>query len=343
MTTIKLTINDKEVEAKPGMTVLEAARNADFYIPTLCNHEDLVPYGACRLCVVQIEGMRGLPPSCLIKAEDGMVVHTDTEEVRTVRKMIVEMLLADHPDDCLYCPKNLNCELQKIAEELGVRERRMRQLERPATIDQSNPFFERDLSKCILCGICVRTCEEIVGVHAIDLVNRGYNTIVSPFMTNEIANSRCQSCGECVVRCPTGALSFKEEYKPKTEVRSICPYCGVGCGLSLGVKDNRVVNVRGDMEGVVNQGRLCVKGRFGIREFLNHKERLKKPLIREGDEFREAEWSEALGLVADKFNEHKGKFASLSSAKVTNEENYVFQKFVRTVMGTNNVDHCARL
>ncbi len=340
---VNLTINGKAVEADSDWTVLDAARSAGFHIPTLCNHEDLLPYGACRLCVVQIEGMRGMPPSCLIKVEDGMVVQTDTEEVRAVRKVVAEMLLADHPDDCLYCPKNLNCELQRIAEDLGIRERRLRRLTRDAPIDESNPFFVRDLNKCVLCGICVRTCEEITGIHAIDLVNRGYDTVVSPFMTDEIALSRCQSCGECVVRCPTGALTYKEEYKPETEVRSICPYCGVGCGLSLGVRSGRVISVRGDTENIVNKGKLCVKGRFGTREFLDHAERLKKPLIREGDDFREAEWDEALDLVAVKFNKYKGSFAALSSAKCTNEENYVFQKFVRAVMGTNNVDHCARL
>jgi len=343
MDKVKITINEKEIETGANNTVLEAARQAGFDIPTLCAHKDLLPYGACRLCIVQIDGMRGLPPSCLIKVEKGMVIHTDTPEVHAVRRVVTELLLADHPNDCLYCPKNLQCELQSIAEKLGVRERRLRQLERTATIDESNPFFTRDLKKCVLCGRCVRTCEEITGIHAIDLVNRGYSSVVAPFMTDEIASSRCQSCGECVVRCPTGALTYKKEFKPKTEVRTICPYCGVGCGLVLGVTDGRVVNVRGDTDNIVNEGRLCVKGRFGSTEFIHHDERLTVPLIREGDKFREAVWYEALALVAEKLESYKGGFAALASAKATNEENYVFQKFVRAVMGTNNVDHCARL
>jgi len=343
MDKVKITINEKEMETGANNTVLEAARLAGFDIPTLCAHKDLLPYGACRLCIVQIDGMRGLPPSCLINVEKGMVIHTDTPEVQAVRRVVAELLLADHPNDCLYCPKNLQCELQRIAEKLGVRERRLRQLERKTTIDESNPFFTRDLKKCVLCGRCVRTCEEITGIHAIDLVNRGYSSVVAPFMTDEIASSRCQSCGECVVRCPTGALSFKKEYKPKSEARTICPYCGVGCGLVLGVADGRVVNVRGDTDNIVNEGRLCVKGRFGATEFIHHDERLTVPLIREGDKFREAVWYEALALVAEKLESYKGSFAALASAKATNEENYVFQKFVRAVMGTNNVDHCARL
>ncbi len=340
---VALTINGKEVEVEEGATVLEAARQAGFDIPTLCAHDDLMPYGACRLCIVKIEGLRGLPPSCMIIAQDGMEVTTDSEEIRSVRRTVAEMILSDHPDDCLYCPQNLNCELQRIAQDLGIRERRLRRLSRDAPVDTSNPFFVRDMNKCILCGRCVRTCEEITGIHAIDFVNRGYKTVVAPFMTNEIAESRCGSCGECVVRCPTGALAYREEYKPQYQVRSVCPYCGVGCGLILGIKDGRVINVRGDTEDVVNKGQLCVKGRFGLHEFLSHDERLKKPLIREGDEFREAEWDEALDLVVKKLTGHKGKFAALASAKATNEENYVFQKFVRAVMGTNNVDHCARL
>jgi len=340
---VSLTINGKKVKADSDWTVLDAARSIGVEIPTLCEHKDLLPYGACRLCIVQIEGLRGLPPSCLIQVQDDMVVETDTPEVISVRKVVAELLLADHPDDCLYCDKNLKCELQKIAEDLGVRERRLRRMTRESIIDDSNPFFTRDLNKCVLCGRCVRTCEEVTGIHAIDLVNRGYSTVVAPFMTDKIAESRCASCGECVVRCPTGALSYREEYKPLSEVRSICPYCGVGCGLLLGERNGRVVNVRGDPDNIVNEGKLCVKGRFGIREFLGHSERLTKPLIRKGNKLREAEWDEALDLVAKKFKKHKGKFAALASAKATNEDNYVYQKFVRAVMGTNNVDHCARL
>lgn len=341
---ITLTINGKKVEATPEQTVLEAARSAGFNIPTLCDHEDLEPFGACRLCIVQIEGQRGLPPSCLMKVADGMVVHTDTPEIRSVRKVVAELLLADHPEDCLYCEKNLSCELQRIAQELGIREKRLRKLKRDTIKDESNPFFVRDMSKCILCGRCIRTCEQITGIHAIDFVNRGYNTLVAPYNLSDITQSRCQSCGECVVRCPTGALHAREEKIPSKEVSVICPYCGVGCGILLGVREGRIVSVRGNRDSIVNHGRLCVKGRFGVYDFVQHPDRLKTPLIRaDSGEFREATWDEALNLVAKKLGENKGKFAALSSAKTSNEDNYVFQKFVRSVMKTNNIDHCARL
>lgn len=344
MDQVKVIIDGKEVTARQGMTVLHAARGAGINIPTLCDHDDLEPYGACRLCIVQIEGQRGLPPSCLMKVADGMVVRTNTPEVLAVRKVIAELLLADHPEDCLYCEKNLNCELQRIASDLGVRERRLRRFKRDTIKDESNPFFVRDMAKCVLCGRCVRTCEQITGIHAIDLMNRGYSTVVAPYNLSDITQSRCQSCGECVVRCPTGALSAKETKTPTAETRTICPYCGVGCGLLIGTRNGSIVSVRGDRDNVVNHGRLCVKGRFGIPEFVQHSERLKMPLIRQKDgSFKESSWDEALELVAQKLEEHKGKFAALSSAKATNEDNYVFQKFVRAVMSTNNVDHCARL
>jgi len=343
METIRLTIDGQEVEARRGVTVLEAAQAAGIYIPTLCSDPDLEPYGACRLCIVEIEGMRGLPPACTTPAADGMVVHTETPAVNKVRHTTVELLIADHPSDCLTCPKNQQCDLQKVAAYLGVTQQRFRKTTRLLPIDTSNPFFDRDLNYCILCGKCVRICDEVLGVGAITLAFRGYASKVATFDDGLLLDSNCVSCGECVAHCPVGALAVKDAKPPTREVATTCPYCGVGCGIYLGIRHEQVIGVRGNREGV-NKGSLCVKGRFGIAEFIHHPERLTTPLIRRNGELTEASWDEALDLVASKLAKYSpDEVAVVSSAKCTNEENYVIQKLARVVLGTNNVDHCARL
>jgi formate dehydrogenase alpha subunit len=340
---IKLTINGQKVTARTGMTVLEAAEAAGIYIPTLCSDHDLEPYGGCRLCIVEVEGMRGLPPACTTPAADGMVVHTETPSVNKVRQTTVELLIADHPSDCLTCPKNQQCDLQKVAAYLGITQQRFRKTTRLLPIDTSNPFFDRDLNYCILCGKCVRICDEVLGVGAITLAFRGYASKVATFDDGLLLDSNCVSCGECVAHCPVGALTVKDARLPTREVVTTCPYCGVGCGIYLGIRNERVTGVRGNREGV-NKGSLCVKGRFGIAEFIHHPERLTTPLVRRNGELTEATWDEALGLVATKLAKYSpDEVAVVSSAKCTNEENYVIQKFARVVLGTNNVDHCARL
>ncbi|MGQ9629771.1 MAG: formate dehydrogenase subunit alpha [bacterium] len=345
MDKVKLTIDGLEITADRGMTVLEAALQNDIYIPHLCYHPDLEPAGVCRLCMVEIGG-RGLTISCRTPVEDGLVVRTESPEIDKVRRVAVELLIANHLADCLTCAKNNQCELQRVAAYVGIDQDRLERLRRPTRtfpIDTSNPFFERDPNKCVLCGICVRTCEELQGVSAIDFAFRGYNTTISAFGGRPIAESVCESCGECVVRCPVGALTPKNFQRPSREVKTICAYCGVGCGIYLGVRGDRIVGVRGDAESPVNGGSLCVKGRFGY-EFINHPDRLISPLIKRDGKFVEATWDEALDLVASKLAGYNGdQFATISSAKCTNEENYLAQKFTRAVMGTNNVDHCARL
>ncbi|MCK4722330.1 MAG: molybdopterin-dependent oxidoreductase, partial [Dehalococcoidia bacterium] len=361
--TVTLTIDGKTVEVAKGATVLEAALGAGIYIPTLCYDPDLDPYGACRLCVVEIEGMRGLPTSCTTPVADGMVVHTETPRVNQSRRITMELIMANHHGDCLTCAKNQQCELQKIARYLDIDQEHFDQLRKGTQvlpIDRSHPAFERDLNKCILCGKCVRACHEIAGVGAIGLAFRGYSTKVATFGDKPILESICESCGECLARCPTGALVPKHEKQASREVKTICPYCGVGCSLYLGIRGNEIVTVRGDKDSPVNHGGLCVKGRFGF-DFVKHVDRLTKPMIRnEGrrkdikvdgnfrEVFREASWDEALGLVAKRLAQIKEKHGPdsigvLSSAKFTNEENYLVQKFARAVLGTNNVDHCARL
>jgi predicted molibdopterin-dependent oxidoreductase YjgC len=208
------------------------------------------------------------------------------------------------------------------------------------SIEREHPFIERDPNKCIACGLCSRICEEVMGIGAIV---HSYRTGTPKGFSAPLLDTPCISCGQCVSACPVGALVSKEFLPPEREIRTICPYCGVGCGVVLGVRGNRIVRVKGDFENEVNRGNLCVKGRYGL-DFVNHPDRLKKPLIKKNGKFEEVTWEEALDFIAQRLQAYKGdQFAFLASARCTNEENYVFQKFTRVVMGTNNVDHCARL
>jgi formate dehydrogenase (NADP+) alpha subunit len=361
--TVSLSIDGKAISAPRGSNLLEAARNAGIYVPALCYDPDLKPYGACCLCVVEIDGMRGLVTACTTTVTDGMVVRSDTEAVNRSRRISMELIMANHNGDCLTCTKNGDCELQKIARFLDISEEhfsRLRKRSEWLPIDDSHPAFIRDPGKCILCAKCVRACNEIAGRGVIDLAFRGDASRISTFGDLPLTESGCESCGECVARCPTGALVPRANRQPSREVTTICPYCGVGCSLHLGIRDNEIVGVRGNEASPVNHGGLCVKGRFGY-DYINHPDRLTKPLIRrEGmdkhmsingnfkDVFREASWDEALHFVADRLTTVKNKYGPdsigvLSSAKFTNEENYLLQKFARSVIGTNNVDHCARL
>jgi formate dehydrogenase alpha subunit len=344
MSMLNLTINGRPVQVEPGKTVLDACRGAEVYVPTLCDDPDLDPYGGCRLCIVKVDGLRGLPTACTTPAADGMKVTTEDPELLEVRRWTMQLLLSDHPLDCLTCAQCGNCGLQAAAEYLGVRERVLRPMNRVAKVDNSNPCYAIDMRKCILCDKCVRACDEVQHLGAIDLVKRGFASAVEPFGAGPIRGSICESCGECVERCPTGALTTRNYLKPEREVSTVCPYCGTGCRIMLGARGNTVVSARGDHDAPVSRGRLCVKGRFGSFEFVSSPDRLKTPLIRGADGFRAASWEEALGVIAREFKKYRGDaFAGLASAKVTNEDNYVFQKFVRAAMGTNNVDHCARL
>ncbi len=342
---ITLTIDGRTVQAAPGTSILRAALNSGIYIPHLCDHKDLTSVGICRVCLVEIEGRRPTV-SCMTPVEEGMVVRTSTPDLDQTRRVNLELLIANHDYNCESCAKNSHCQLQKVTRFIGVDEKRLKTL-RKAPLDQpldtSNPFFQRDMNKCVLCGICVRTCEEIQGDACIDFAYRGINTKISVLGDRPILESTCVSCGECVARCPVGALVPKQAEEPAYEVETVCPYCGCGCGIVVGARGGRVVSSRAVEDSPPNQGSLCVKGRFGLG-YVNSPERLTVPLVRKDGELVESTWEEALSLVADKFSGYRGdQFAAISSAKCTSEDNYVVQKFARAVMGTNNIDHCARL
>jgi formate dehydrogenase major subunit len=342
---LKFTIDGQEVIAEEGMSVLDAALANDIYIPHLCYHPDLASVGSCRLCGVEVDG-GNMVMSCMTPVKEGIDVKTDSEAIHRARKVAMELLILDHDMDCLACEAADDCELLKVAAYLGIEPedlQDLRPLGRDLPIDESNPFFLFDPNKCILCGICVRTCDEIVGLGALGYINRGFQTVVGTFGDKGFLDSICESCGECITRCPVGALVPKEPQLAAREVRTTCAYCGVGCGIYFGVKGDKIVRARADRENPANEGSLCVKGRYGFN-FVNHPDRLKTPLIKKNGEFEEATWEEAFDLIARKFKESKGeKFAALTSAKCTNEDNYLVQKFTRAVMGTNTIDHCARL
>ena len=342
---IEITVNGKRFPVEQDVTILQAALKKGIYIPHLCHHNELEPVGACRLCLVEVDG-NWTTIACKTKVYEGMVVRTETEEINKIRRVAVELLIADHDTDCLDCGKNTSCALQRVADHIGVDTNRLKRLkprEHQLPIDDSNPFFDFNPNRCVLCGICVRTCAELQNINAIDFAYRGLGTKVAGFGDKPRLESNCESCGECLVRCPVGALTEKNYEKPVSYVKTVCSFCGCGCGIQLGVRDNRIVTARGDMGNPANWGRLCVKGRFGFK-YVNSPERLTTPLIKRGGEFVPASWDEALDLVADNFSKNKGDaFAAIASAKCTNEDNYVLQKFARSVMQTNNIDHCARL
>ncbi len=352
--TMNITIDGKKIAAKAGQTILEAAMEAGIRIPTLCNHPALQPIGACRVCLVEVARQRTLQPACTFQVTEGMEVWTHSPPVEEARRFVLELLLSDHPQDCMTCERTGNCELQDLAYEYGIKQSRFPGLQQTYPIDDSNPFFERDYNKCILCRRCVRACNEINGVEAIDVIQRGFASQIGTAFDSPMQDSPCEFCGMCTELCPTGALVPKLRQRQGrpwefSRVANTCPYCGVGCQFYLEVKDGRIVQVASRWDAPANHGWTCVKGRFGW-DFVHHPDRLTKPLVRrqKGGELEVVEWDEALDLVAERFEETKEQygpdaFGALSSAKCTNEENYVMQKFARAVMGTNNVDHCARL
>ncbi len=352
MAGISLSIDGREVRVEEGVTLFEAARKADIHIPHLCYREDLTVTAACRLCVVEVEGARNLVASCAAPATNNAVVHTDTERVRKARKQVIELLLSDHPYDCMTCEKSGDCKLEKYAYQFGVRKPRFQGGKHDYPLRAVNPFFERDYNKCILCARCVTVCHEVQYCEAVDQSKRGFDTKVAALFDRSMKETPCVYCGNCVSVCPTGALSEKAgRFEGRTwemeKIPTTCSYCGVGCTLVLNVKDDRIVKVTSDRLLGMNKGWTCVKGRFGF-DYVHSPDRLTTPLIRENGTLRPAEWDEALDKAAaglEKVRKEYGpdSIGVLVSAKCTNEENYLLQKLARAAIGTNNVDHCARL
>ena len=354
MKPITIEIDGKKILTEEGLNLLQVARDNGIDIPGLCYHKKLSPTGACRLCVVKVEGERGLVMSCTLTTKDGMKVTAFDDETEVNRKHTLEYLLAEHNEEY---DASYEDELRPLLKRYGLDKTKNRNLQPiwqniPCVIDDSSPVLSYDSSKCIKCFRCIKACEEVQGKGVLSFADRGISKyIVAGF--GEWKESECDGCGECIQLCPTGAIvekPFRGDFtvdSVEKKVVTTCPYCGVGCQTEVFVKDNKIVRVDG-LEGVLpNDGRLCVKGRFGY-QYANHKKRLTHPLIKKDGKFVKASWDEALSLIASKFNEIKANYGSdalagYSSAKCSNEENYIFQKFIRLAFGNNNVDYCTRL
>jgi formate dehydrogenase alpha subunit len=348
-----ITIDGRVVPIAEGDTVLTAARRAGIDIPSLCFYQGLEAWGACRLCIVRIEGRPGFPTSCTTAAEPGMVVWTETPDVVARRKVLLELMLSDHPSDCMVCQADGDCRLQELAYRYQVRGERFKGQRHPVILDvDDNPLILRDYEKCILCGTCVRVCEEVRCVGAVDFAGRGFSARIAAGLDEPLNPDICEFCGQCVEACPVGALVDRKRIglaRPYEVERTLttCPYCAVGCQLFLESKDGRLVGVSPHYDNPVNAGHLCIKGRYAY-DFAHHPERLTTPLIRRNGNLEPATWEEALDLIAQRLTAIKNEYGPdaigvTASCRITNEPNYLLQKLARAVIGTNNVDNCARL
>lgn len=373
MSSVKITIDDKVIEAESGLRLLDVARTNQIDIPTLCYHRDLSPTGNCRICVVEVKGQRFLQAACVTSIWEGMIVDTQCQRVKKSRKMTLELMLANHPKDCLVCDASGSCELQDLAYEYqvdvpewGSKGTRYLQDSDP------NPFIRVDFNKCILCRRCVLACAEVQGRFVWGVAYRGFEEQIIAGANTAMLEARCESCGQCVAYCPTGALSDKMSYglgrmHQVNKVTTTCAYCGVGCQFDLNIKNGRIIGVTSNPNAPVNGMALCVKGRYGY-DYVHHPDRLKRPQIRrylldggikpDADhrtsepgrpwEWVSVDWDTALEITAQKIVDIQRDHSSdnigvLTSAKCTNEENYLMNKLARQVIGTNNIDHCARL
>jgi formate dehydrogenase (NADP+) alpha subunit len=381
MSIVNITINGRQIQARAGQTVIQAAREHGIEIPVLCDHPALPSEGACRVCLVEIEKQRSLQPACTFPVSEGLVIQTHSPSVMEARKFSIELLVSDHPLDCMTCEATGDCVLQDLAYEYGVHGDRYKGRQHDYPIDDSNPFILVDRNKCVLCHLCVRACSHVNGVDAISIMQRGFEAYIGFGADSTMQDSPCEFCGSCVAVCPVAALWPKmsvgkgRPWQVKT-VKTVCSYCGVGCQLNLQVRNNEIIGVESAWDGPANHGWTCVKGRFG-HDYVHHPDRLTKPKVRryllEGKEkadirdsirdtrtanneeqistpwdWVETDWETALDITARKLREIRDTFGGdsigvLASAKCTNEENFLMNKLARQVIGTNNIDHCARL
>ncbi len=353
--TVSLTIDGVEVTVAEGTSVMRAAADAGVKIPRLCATDSLEPFGSCRICLVEIEGMRGKPASCTTPVADGMVVNTQSDQLAKVRRGVMELYISDHPLDCLTCPVNGDCELQDTAGEVGLREVRYGfegANHLSADKDTSNPYFTFDASKCIVCSRCVRACEETQGTFALTIDGRGFDSKVSAGQDELFMDSDCVSCGACVDACPTATLtenSIIDAGVPEHSAITTCAYCGVGCSFKAELRGNTVVRMTPNKDGHANEGHSCVKGRFAFG-YATHKDRITQPMVRDSIDqpWRKVSWEEAIAFTAARFRgiqEQHGRnsVGAITSSRCTNEEVYLVQKLVRAGFGNNNVDTCARV
>ena len=352
---VSLTIDGETVTVSAGISVLRAAAEAGINIPKLCATDSLKAFGSCRLCLVEIEGAKGLPASCTTDVREGMVVTTQNKRLADIRRNVMELYISDHPLDCLTCPTNGDCELQDMAGATGLREVRYGyegENHLDAEKDKSNPYFTFDPSKCIVCSRCVRACEETQGTFALTIDGRGFASKVAASQDQPFIDSECVSCGACVQACPTATLTENtliDMGQPEHYAITTCAYCGVGCSFRAEMKGGEVVKMIPNKDGGANHGHSCVKGRFAFG-YATHKDRITTPMIRESihDPWQEVSWDEAFSFAAKKFKGIQEKYGpnaigGITSSRCTNEETYLVQKLVRAAMGNNNVDTCARV
>jgi predicted molibdopterin-dependent oxidoreductase YjgC len=370
-------IDDCTLLVKPGRTILQAAQDNQIYIPHLCAHKDLLPFGGCRLCLVEVTGMRNFIPACTTPVEDGMVVRTKTPEVQNLRKEILKLILSEHPSNCLFCkegehcalymdtlrkvatitgcracPDDGQCELQEVVDYVGVTQVEFPAIYRNYSVEDFDPFYDRDYNLCILCGRCIGACQQYRLADVLTFKHRGHETLVGPAFERSHIEAGCEFCGSCVTICPTGTLAEKTrkwEGKPERQVNTTCPFCGLGCQIQLQVKGKEVMGslpVDETLPGVgktVNHGQLCLKGRFAAYETLNHPGRLTAPYRLEGGFRQVLSWDQALSLATEKLSGcTPNDFAMLVSPDCTNEELYLAQKFTRAAMSSGNVDTDSR-
>ncbi|HEY6063645.1 MAG TPA: molybdopterin-dependent oxidoreductase, partial [Chitinophagaceae bacterium] len=351
-------INNEPFEIKEGETIISFIRRnfGKDVVPTLCDAPNLEPFGSCRVCSVDVALKENGPvktqAACHTPVMPGSYIYPDSDRIQKLRRNIIELVLTDHPLDCLTCEVNNNCELQEVAAKVGIRDVRYpagkNHLDRKK--DLSHPYMTSDLSKCINCFRCVRACDEVQGQFVLSMTGRGFDSHIIKGSDVSFNESDCVSCGACAQACPTSAISDVFESKSivfDKKVRTVCTYCGVGCNLDVAVNAGVIKSIQAPYDAEANAGHTCLKGRYAF-SFYNHPDRIRTPLIKKNGEFVEATWEEAYDFIATKLTELKNTYgpdsiAGISSARCTNEENYIMQKFIRAVIGTNNIDSCARV